>query len=212
MSVSRRMTLAAIRTTGREGGARGGIGWPVRVRVCSRTGGAKWRGSYTALVIAAVRSSAWKLYSLCLSLADYLPQNSAELVQPVRLWNHPFEAVISIFGHDRIVGIAAGDNYLCLWIEIEQPLDCFLAAHACRHREVDNDGSEWLAFFHGPPIGRNRLAPILDGFDLMAKKPKHRLGTPAKNTLFDHPTKFFIEFNLVMQRVSQSSFQQERKI
>src|SRR5438876_4134381 len=100
-------------------------------------------------------------------------QHPGQFVDLVGLGNDAAKAVLLKFRHDRVVGIAAGDNRPGLRIELQQPLDRFLAAHAPGNRQVHDDHAERLAALGGVAITPDRLGAIARQFRFIAEPFEH---------------------------------------
>src|SRR5206468_2899006 len=83
------------------------------------------------------------------------------------------KAVLLKFRHDRVIGIAAGDNRPGLRVELQQSFDRFLAAHAPGDRQVHDHRAERLARLGGFAITPERLDAIARQFRVVAEALEH---------------------------------------
>src|SRR6266571_7025079 len=76
---------------------------------------------------------------------DDVAKDAGKLADFIGLCHHSAKAVFRILGHDRIIGVTAGDNGPGLWIDFQQMTDGLLAAHPAWNREVHDHRGEWAA-------------------------------------------------------------------
>jgi hypothetical protein len=71
--------------------------------------------------------------------------------------------------HDRVIGIAAGNDGFGLGIKFAKSLDGFLAPDPARDRQVHDHDCEGPAFFRRVAITGQRFQPVPGEFDVEAQ-------------------------------------------
>jgi hypothetical protein len=84
-----------------------------------------------------------------------------------RLADDAAEAVALRLRHDRVVGVAAGDDGLDVGIQFAQPPQRFEAAHAAGDREVEDHRVEASALPERLGIEIHRVASVAGGDDVV---------------------------------------------
>src|SRR5659263_98964 len=91
---------------------------------------------------------------------DHLVENLGQFLYTIRLRHDPLETVTSEIGHDRIVGVPAGDDALDVGSHFQHFSHRLLPSHPSRNGQIQDDDIERLPFRHCFYIQLQRFSAI----------------------------------------------------